>query len=256
MTAELRRPEPSFPKIEQLIHRDVGLSASLLKTVNSPFYGLRAKASTVKQALSLLGLSSISRLVSGIVLRRIFTNKDAASLEQFWDGSARVARVAAWLAKSLRPRIDPGEVYTFGLFQNCGVPLLLQRFPDYPQTLAAASNEAEAPFTAVEDHRHGTDHTVIGAMLTRSWSLPENLTKAIRHHHDYAVLGERGHELPPASLDFIALGLLADHAAQEHTGANLSLEWTKGGHLAIQHLGLTAVAFQELLADAKLLLEE
>ncbi len=55
---EIKKDDPDFRKIEQLVVSDVGLSAMLLKTINSPAYGMRNKASTINQAISILGLST------------------------------------------------------------------------------------------------------------------------------------------------------------------------------------------------------
>ena len=55
---EMRRDEPDLRKLSDLLGSDVALSATMLKTVNSPFYGLKTKAGTIQQALSILGLGA------------------------------------------------------------------------------------------------------------------------------------------------------------------------------------------------------
>ena len=52
---EMREDEPDYIKASKLISTDVGLAGAMLKTVNSPFFGLRTKATTVNQALQLMG---------------------------------------------------------------------------------------------------------------------------------------------------------------------------------------------------------
>ena len=44
---EMREDEPDFKRIGKLIGGDVSLGAAMLKTVNSPFYGLNRKATSV-----------------------------------------------------------------------------------------------------------------------------------------------------------------------------------------------------------------
>ena len=58
LSAEVRKEEPDLQRIERLVSGDVGLSAALIKTVNSPFYGLRSKVHSVMQAIHMLGLSN------------------------------------------------------------------------------------------------------------------------------------------------------------------------------------------------------
>lgn len=248
LAAEVRRENPDFNRVERLVIKDVGLSATLLKTVNSPFYGLRAKVGTVKQAISMLGLSMLSRTVTGLVLRNSFAGKDQIGMERFWDASTKTAMGASLLAKHL-PGSNRDDAYTFGLFQNCGIPVLMQRFPEYKQTLDRANNAGDRSFTQVEDEAHGTDHATIGYLLTKSWNLPETLSTAIRFHHEHQALSEADAKVSPASRNLIAIGLLADHVVSLQSGLNFSLEWAKGGTLALAHFGLSATEFEDLCED-------
>jgi HD-like signal output (HDOD) protein len=79
----MRQDDPNFKTIGGLIGSDVGLAAAMLKTVNSPFYGLRTKATSVPQALALLGLQNAAQLVTGLLLRVAFSGGNEA-MEEFW----------------------------------------------------------------------------------------------------------------------------------------------------------------------------
>jgi HD-like signal output (HDOD) protein len=52
--AELRKDNPEPRVIVRIVGSDVGLSAAVLKTVNSPFFALSRKISSVTQAVALL----------------------------------------------------------------------------------------------------------------------------------------------------------------------------------------------------------
>lgn len=248
LAEEAGKDKPSLIKVEQLVSQDVGLSATLLKTVNSPFYGLSSKIGTVKQAINLLGLTMLTRTVSALILKQSFANRDAINMERFWDSSGKLAIAASIIAKRVSA-MDRESAYTYGLFQNCGIPVLMKRFPDYKQTLNAANNSSGHSFTEIEEAAHGTDHATIGYLLTKSWNLPEVISHAIRFHHDYNILAEDESSHPPESCSLIALGILADHAVQLHFGQNFSLEWQKGGPRALQYFGLEENEFEELLED-------
>jgi HD-like signal output (HDOD) protein len=225
-----------------------------LKTVNSPFYGLIDKLSTVQQAIDLLGLVMLSRTISELVLKQMSLTRDRLSMERFWDSSGKLASAAAVLALRLRvPEINREAAYTYGLFQNCGIPVLMQRFPDYKQTLALANQSADRMFTAIEDERHGANHATTGYLLTKSWHLTATISHAIRYHHDYSVFSAPEGTHPPEALKLIALGMLADYAVQTVFGQNFSLEWQKGGAAALAHLGLDAQRFDEILAEDRAL---
>jgi len=250
---EAKKDNPNFTHIEQLVSRDVGLCALLLKTINSPFYGLSSKVNTVRQAIALLGLTMLSRTVMGLVMRKTFAHKDAVSMERFWDSSAKTASAAAAIARAL-PGTNRDETYTFALLSNCGIPVLMQRFPDYKETLGIANNSPDRKFTDVEEERHGTDHATMGYLLTKSWHLSEDISHAIRFHHEYTVLQERDSKLAHASQRMIAIGLLADHMVQMQSGMNFSLEWDKGRAAALGYLGLSDGEFNEIFDEVKPLL--
>ncbi|OIQ96214.1 HDOD domain protein [mine drainage metagenome] len=252
LSAETRKADPDFKKIEALVARDTGLLATLFKTVNSPFYGLRSKISTVRQALQILGVSMLSRTVTGIVLKNTLAGKSQADMEQFWESSAKTAMVAAYIAKQI-PGMSKDEAYTYGMFQNCGVPILLQRFPEYRNTLGVAGGSAERKYTDIEDEAHGTDHATMGYLLTRSWNLPDELSQAIRYHHEYPMLSDPQSRMTLPSKNLLAIGLVAEHALHARAGAD-SPEWAKGGQYALAHLGLAADELDEIVEDVALML--
>ncbi|MFZ4626673.1 MAG: HDOD domain-containing protein, partial [Rhodoferax sp.] len=125
---------------------------------------------------------------------------------------------------------------SFGLFCDIGIPLLLQRFPDYPKTLMACNSAAELSFTELEQHQHHTDHAQIGALMARSWDISPTLCQAIRLHHDYAVVLDA--KVPETVARLIAMGLLAEVAIGRFDGHTSCTEWEKGGDYAMGALVL------------------
>ena len=250
LAAEAAKEDPDLKRVSHLVARDVGLSAALIKMVNSPFYGLRTKIATVKQATSLLGLLSVSRTIAGLVLRKSWHSKDPAAMERFWDTSSKVAAAAGALA-TLLPGPTAEEAYTFGLFRCCGIAALMQKYPDYKQTLHAANQAWRQEFSQVEREAYGTDHATIGSLMARTWQLPESLYLAIRYHNDYEVLSEVPRQLPVRSLELIALGVLAERSVQLQTGRAASSEWDKGGAAAMAFLRIEPTEIDSVFAEAR-----
>ncbi len=240
---------PDLRRVAQLISADVGLSAAVLKTINSPLYGLRRQVSSIDQAVNLLGMKNIGALVIGLALRNTVP---AQGLDRFWDGAARSALVASHLARSLGCA-DKEEAHLFGLFHDCGIPLLMQRFPDYRETLALANRAHDQAFTEVEDARHGTNHAVVGNLLASNWLLPEHLRSAIRMHHDLDVFQS---QLSTQALNLVAIGLLAEHIESTFSRLSGDSEWDKMGEAVIRHLMLNPDSLDELRRDAHEMLEE
>src|SRR5690606_626206 len=62
-------PDSDRGRIAKLISQDVGLSGTVLKVVNSPFYGLRNRITSVQQAVCLIGLDSVVNIINGLSIK-------------------------------------------------------------------------------------------------------------------------------------------------------------------------------------------
>lgn len=264
ISAEARKEEPDLQRIEKLICADVGLSAALIKTVNSPFFGLRTKIHSIMQAIHILGLSNLSLMVTGMVLREVLKGESRMDMARFWDASTKIAMISSYLAgrlpffatEHLARRIDKDEAYTYGLFQDCGIAVMLNSHPAYKKTLGIANQAAERKFTDIEDVEYVNNHAVIGYVLAKSWGLPESMYLAIRHHHEHAALTQDAGFLTAASRDFIALALLAEKSVQIITGLNQTCEWDKGGSWVLEHFALSEADFATIIKGIRTLYDE
>ena len=249
ISSEMLREEPDYKRLATIIGADVALSAGLIKTANSPFFGYRIRARTINEALMLLGLDVASRALAGIILRRVFPN--SLHLERFWDASARIARVSGWLARRVgNHKLRPDDAYTFGLFRDCGIPVLMMRFPEYRGILARANSEEELGFTAIEEVQLPTNHAIVGCMLAHSWWLPEEIYLAIRYHHDPKVIATPSITPPLTSRYRIAISQFAEHLVQRHTGLSHTREWPKLGEACLKLLDIAEDDIEDILAEA------
>jgi len=239
---------PDMKAVAAAIGRDVGISAALVKTVNSPFYGLRMQVQSIPQAVSLLGMTRIATLVNSLALK---TSINAQGIERFWDQSARTALASAWLARKMGH--DADVAHMFGLFRDAGIPLLVKRFADYKDTLRQADAARGQLFTDVEDDRHGMNHAIVGAILARNWHLPEAVHQAVLRHHDPDAF--RG-DNPDSVKTLIALSHLAGQIECRHSRNADDPEWTRFAAPAMAWLMLDTPDVNELIeAGSSLLLE-
>jgi HD-like signal output (HDOD) protein len=240
---EMSKDDPDPQVIVRLISADVGLSAAVLKTVNSPFFGLASKISSVGNAVSLMGMRTAGQIVTGLVLRNAVAG-DNRSLERFWDSAEKVAGIAAYVASTL-PRGPRDDAYSFGLFRDIGIPILMQKFPDYRQTLAAAEVDREHPMTWVEDERHATNHATLGYLIGKGWFLPATLCEAILYHHDPLVFDD-AETISPQALTLVAIAHLAEHFNDEYVRMRTNPEWDRMGARVLNHLGLSDTEYLDL----------
>lgn len=265
LAEEARKEEPDLQRIEQLICADVGLSAALIKTVNSPFYGLRSKVNSIMQAIHMLGLSQLSLMVMAMMLRNVLTGINHVDMSRFWENSSRIAIISSYISCRLpyigsadhkQRQLFKDEAYTFGLFQDAGIAIMLNHYDSYKETLGMANQTLDEKFTAVEDAAYGQNHAMIGHLMAQSWGLPEAMTQAIRSHHEHAKLAEDKSFLPNASRDFIAVALLAERAIQLVNGRNQTCEWQKGGPWVMEHFGFSEADFNSIIEGIRILNDE
>lgn len=252
--AEMRSKAPNLGTLESIISLDVGISASLLKMANSAYFGHQGHVRSVKEALQILGLKTIASALAALSLRKAFAH--VPNLERFWDSSARIAQLSGWLVTQLSLpaiKLKQEEVFTFGLFRDCGIPALASMLDDYFDVLKRVNEESQKPFTDAEVSELGieTHHAMIGGILGQEWQLPIEFNMAIKRHHDVDVIwGRSPHLVPEMSRYFIALAQLAEHLHQELTGLNKTCEWSKLGEACRAVLGINEQEVDMLVQKA------
>ena len=249
--AEMKKEDPDPRAIVSLVSADVGLSAAILKTVNSPFFGRANKLSSVASAVGVMGMKMTNQIVTGLVLRNTVTG-EARSLERFWDSAEKVAGIAAHIASSI-PGGPRDDAYSFGLFRDIGIPILMQKFPNYRETLAMADAVTGESPTFIEDERHDTNHATLGYLVARSWFLPSPLCEAIRYHHDASVFSDKT-SIPPQALTLVSISHLAEHFHDQYMRMRSNPEWERVREMVLEHLGLQETDYFDLRDELEVMI--
>jgi HD-like signal output (HDOD) protein len=234
-------------RISRLISQDVALAAGIMKVANSSLFSPARQVGSINEALGFLGFGSIFNLVVKEVLRKSLAFGDSPRLERFWDSASHTAAVGARLTLAL-PGAHRDNAYCFGLFHDCGIPLLIKRFPDYRETLKLANADPHSSFPRIEEARHGTHHAVIGHLLSRNWGLSEAVSQAILCHHDYGIF-DKDQGLARESLALIGINLVAERVVSLHLRQGADAEWNKGRHAVAAYFDLTQADLAALVDD-------
>lgn len=242
--AEMSRDDPDLARAATMIAADPALAGAMVKAVNSAAFGLSRKVGSVSQALSLLGLRNVANIAMSLAIRHAIRGDAGSSMERFWDTAERVALISARLAREFRG-LPPDEAYTIGLFHDCGIPLLMRRFPDYVGILTEANRTPGTAFTTVEDQAFRTNHAVVGYFLARSWDLPADQCEAIQRHHDSALFSETSVRSGRRLQDLVGVVHLAEHVHHRAARDGFDLEWDKFEGPVLRHFGM----HEEDLAD-------
>ena len=179
--------EVSVSDVAKLISMDVGLSSVILKTINSPFYGMTTPIGDIRQAVMLLGIQIIKAVMTGVLLRQSYVQKACISLERFWDTASDTANCMNHIGELIKERVVIDNLYTLGLFCDCGIPAFAIRYPDYKDVLIE-SNQSDALLVDLENEKYRSSHAVVGYFLASAWGMPKEVCNVILHHHDIHFL--------------------------------------------------------------------
>jgi len=182
--ASLAHEDISFAKVADLIEKDTVLAGAILRLVNSPLYGLRATVSSVRHAVSLLGVAELRKAVLGVsgaqMWRCLRTPRDW-SMRSFNRHAVSVAVLTDLLAQQL-PVDNSSSAFVAGLFHDLGYLLVAMGLPaEYDQILAL---NAQEPGRLVEHELAvlETTHAELSGEALAVWNFPPPIRNAVRYH--------------------------------------------------------------------------
>lgn len=185
LQARFAADDYSMKELAAIISSDPGITAMLFKAVRSPVFGGSKKFDNLEQVLMVIGVKQTYTLVQAVSLSSSLSNKARKAFEMFWTRSGEIAQIAALIAAERVSicNIFPEQAYMAGIFQECGVPVLMQRFPDYCDKLHL-DKACCWPSLTEEDAQYHVDHSSIGYLVARHWKLPDFVCQAILYHHE------------------------------------------------------------------------
>ena len=171
--------------VAQVIVYDPGLTARMLRIVNSAYFGFAAKIETVEHAVSILGVNQIHDLVLTTSIADALGDYQCEHLDvkQFWLGSVYRAIAARSLANHCNV-VDSERLFVAGLLCGIGHLIMYQSVPVLAQRAQREAEQASKPLHLAEQDVIGFDHARVAAALMQNWKLPDSLVALIRHHLD------------------------------------------------------------------------
>jgi len=179
----LQRDDVAMAELMEEIGRDQGLAARILRIANSPFYGLSSRIGSLTDAGAMLGVHTLSNIVTAAGIMGQFPATEDESFDRlsFWQHAIGVGTCARVLAR--HGGLDPEVAFTSGLLHDIGKLVMAAYFEDDFSQVLAYRDEHDCLLRDAEQAVLGFDHTVIGARVARHWKLPEPVINAIQHHH-------------------------------------------------------------------------
>lgn len=183
LTRRVSDPKAGPNDIADVVARDPAMAAKILQIVNSAYFGLAKRMSSVHQAVAYLGIE----LVRGLALSaHVFTLFERSSPAPAFDIQRlqRHSLSAALLAQHLVD--DPGqadEAFVGGLLHDIGRLVLALGMPEKFTKVEAVDLTRGASLAEAERQVFGVDHAAVGAYLLGMWGLPPSVVECAAHHH-------------------------------------------------------------------------
>ena len=173
----LRDTQVSAKQIAALVSTNPLISSSILRTVNSSYFGLTTKVTSVGRAITLLGFNNVHSIVMRDTMQAALPaskDKELDETDALWLHSTVVSACSLYLSKNVLPYTEH-DMGTIGLFHDIGKYFLAS-------VERGTETELEMP-TLVLSMESDMDHALLGSMLAEHWQMAEIAVKCIEYHH-------------------------------------------------------------------------
>lgn len=191
ITAAVNNPQCSGKDIADIVSKDTSLSATLLKIVNSAFYGSGEKVDSLHYAAMALGTRQICSLAMGITVINYFKGmpENLLDMEAFWHHSLGCGITARNLS-SFVAGVNGDRVFIGGLLHDIGRLVFCSHFPEASGGALSKAAKLQLSLNKTEPMFFKMGHAEFGSRLAEMWRFSPEITSLIRNHH-----GEAGQEL-------------------------------------------------------------
>lgn len=180
----INHPRAGLADIAGVISEDQGLTARLLKVVNSAFFSFPRRIESVTQAVTVVGTSQIRDLALATSVQTIFERVpgDLVDMDSFWHHSLACGVTARGIATQRRES-NVERFLVAGLLHDIGRLLIYLQLGDEARKSLERSRSRGIPLYQAEQEVLGCDHAEVGLVLLQEWNFPDALQEAVRLHH-------------------------------------------------------------------------
>ena len=213
-------PRSSVRDINNIMGKDQTLVAKMLKLVNSAFYAIPKRVTSVSQAISILGFKTVKSIVLSASIIGMFDGDDEDfNYQEFWANSLGVGTISRYIIISLSDdplsgtaNLHPDTGFVTGLLAGIGKVVLEQYCHDDFSSIIHKAKADKLSFTEAEQTVIGTSYASIGYWLARRWNLSEDVQVPIKFQ-------DRIPECPPEHKTMAAVLALAKYLCRlKHYG--------------------------------------
>lgn len=177
----------SAKDIVRVIECDPVMTVKILKAINSSFYGLPQKITSVQKAVVHIGMNTIKNIALGVAAMGILKSNNRANFNtsNFLLHSLTTAALSKMLAERIGlSSTQCSDCFVAGLLHDFGKMVFAEFMPDEFKLALEKSKEQQLPLHQTELEFIGLNHAQVGKMLAERWELSDLLIDAIADHHN------------------------------------------------------------------------
>lgn len=175
----------SVREFERVISQDAGMTAKILRTANSPYYGGNGNILTLQRALAQLGVNAIRSISLTVSFQSAMACKQlnkGFNAQQYWQHSLAVACASKVIAV-LKGGLMMEEAFIAGLLHDIGKLALSMMLPLEAELVYRMRDSQKVSDYEAEEKTLGMTHEQIGLLAAQKWNLPDIYYSPISKHH-------------------------------------------------------------------------
>ena len=184
LTSDINASEKDIVRV---IECDPVMTVKILKAINSPFYGLPQKITSVQKAVVHIGMNTIKNLALGVAAMGMLNahNKANFNSANFLLHSLTTAAISKILAERIGLSSSQcSDCFVAGLLHDFGKVVFAEFIADEFRLALEKSKQQQLSLHQTELEFIGLNHSQAGKILAEKWELPDSVCDAIAHHHD------------------------------------------------------------------------
>ncbi len=177
---EVRKEEPSFTRLTEIISADPALATKVLRIANSAMMSPVTPIDSLDKALTRMGISQTTNIALSFALVNELRGSDtnAFDYDYFWKRSLTTAVGANIIARKIKLRCD--HIFISGLLRDIGLVIACLCIPEYHEIFV---DKRESIDIAEQKFKFDFTHNDLGSEVLIHWGIPEQIAETVRFHN-------------------------------------------------------------------------
>ncbi|OQY41066.1 MAG: hypothetical protein B6229_00100 [Spirochaetaceae bacterium 4572_7] len=163
----------SSKEIQSILEIDQYLTARLLKIANSSYYVRQEQISSIKDAVTLIGLNKIKAICLLIAGSEIIENKNSSFFHSLWEESINTAFIAKEIATKTGRGTIADDIFTGGILHNIGQAILYNFSNEKYDKVLLRLSDKKSSLETLEQEEFGINNHSIATEVLKSWEFPK-----------------------------------------------------------------------------------